>query len=415
MKNSSIIRKFLALVLVMTCILGCTTTALAANTDDPPYGYTYDDAASNRTVYKYFYYNSSKDSYVAKRTFYSSGNTVSFSNGTVVTSSSAGTGYRYNGFNTEGVFYAITSNGELLGIGGNNKVITVLSSGAIELCYNTDDLAVSVKTSSGTKSLSDWKDVSESNNNGNNNNGNGTTTVPTTPSQLNRVEVYTNSAEEMVYDAYQGNTIKVSIILSTNGKHVLNATNGVRLSDILKGVKFMGIDPEYNVYLYETNGTLYRFKFGNWYSAEKIVLGKAFKTYKTDDKGFLSQIVTEDTTYTIKQLTTSDKWKASKTYVVTKDTYATLYTKDTVESHTLMLTNGVLTLDGKEVDDTVSAFGFISETYFCYIRNGRVYKAPISDPTDMKRVCTEASSFKRNDIGLTTTVVLTNGKTTNIA
>ncbi len=410
MKKTSIISKFLTLVLVMTCILGCTTTAFAANTNDPPYGYTYDDAASNRTVYKYFYYNSLKDSYVAKRTFYSSGNTVSFSNGTVVTSSSAGSGYRYNGFNTEGVFYAITSKGELLGIGGNNKVITVLNSGAIELCYNSDDLAVSVKTSSGTKSLSDWKDVSDTDNNTDNQ-----PNLPNNTNKNNRVEVYTNSAEEMVYDAYQGNTLKVSIILSPNGKHILNVTDGVRLSDILKGVKFMGIDPDYNVYLYETNGTLYRFKFGNWYFAEKVSLGSAFKTYKTDENGFISQIVSENETYSIKQLTSSDKWVASKTYVVTKDTYATLYIKNTVESHTLTLTNGVLTLDGKEVNDTVSAFGFISETTFCYIRNGRVYKATISSPTSMKRVCTGASSFRTNDVGLTTTVVLANGKTIKIS
>lgn len=411
MKKSSIISKFLALVLVITCILGCTTTAFAAATSDPPYGYTYDDAASNRTVYKYFYYNSSKDSYVAKRTFYSSGNTVSFSNGTVVTSSSAGSGYRYNGFNTEGVFYAITSNGELLGIGGNNKVITVLSSGAIELCYNTDDLAVSVKTASGTKSLSDWKDVSD---NGNNNTGSQSSN-PSNTNKTSRVEVYANSAEEMVYDAYQGNNLKVSIILSSNGKHILNATDGVRLSDILKGVKFMGIDPDYNVYLYETNGTLYRFKFGNWYFAEKVSLGSTFKTYKTDENGFLSQIVTETESYPIKQLTSSDKWVASKTYVVTKDTYATLYIKNTVESHVLALNNGVLTLDGKEVNDTVSAYGFISETTFCYIRNGRVYKATLSSPTSMHRVCTGASSFRANEVGLITTVVLNNGKTTKIS
>lgn len=411
MKRFSIIRSFIALMLAMTCILGCTATAFAANADNLPYGYTYDDAASGRTVYKYFSYNNSKDSYVAKRTFYSSGNTVCFSNGNVVTNASAGTGYRYNGFSTDGIFYAITSKGELLGIGGNNKVITVLSSGAIELCYNTDDLAVSVSTSSGTKSLSDWKDVSDSGNNNNNNQPN----VPTTPNQYDRVEVYTNSAEEMVYDAYKGNTLKVSIVLSSNGKHILNATEGVRLSDILKGVKFMGIDTDYNVYMYETNGTLYRFKFGNWYSAEKVVLDGAFKTYKTDKNGFISQIVTDKTTYNLKQLTISDKWKASKTYVVTKDTYATLYIKDTVESTTLALANGVLTLNGKEVDDTVSAFGFISDTTFCYIRNGRVYKAPISDSTNTTRICTGASDFRRNDVGLTTTVVLTNGKTTNIA
>ncbi len=409
-KNSSVFRVILAMVLAFSVMLGCTTTAFAADSDNLPYGYTYDDAASGRTVYKYYSYNSSKDSYVAKRTFYSSGNTVSFSNGTAVTTASAGSGYRYNGFSTDGVFYVVTSKGELLKIGNNNKVVTVLTSGANELCYNTDDLAISVSTSSGSKNLSDLKEPSGTDNN--------TTTpvVPSpTPSTNNRVAIYTNSSEEMVYDAYQGNVLKVSIILSSDGKHILNATDGVRLSDILKGVKFMGIDTDYNVYLYETNGTLYRFKYGNWYSAEKIVLDGAFKTYKTDENGFISQLVTDTTTYTLSQLTTSDKWKASKTYVVTKDTYATLYIKDTVESFTLMLTDGVLTLNGIEIDSTVSAFGFISGTHFCYIRNGKVYKAHIAYPTDVSRVCTNAIGFNRNDVGLTTQIVLKNGKTRKIS
>lgn len=409
MKNSSVFRTILALVLAFSCILGCTTTAFAADSDNLPYGYTYDDAASGRTVYKYYSYNSSKDSYVAKRTFYSSGNTVCFSNGTVITSASAGSGYRYNGFNTDGNFYVITTKGELLMIGNNNKVVTVLTSGATELCYNTDDLATSVSTSSGTKNLSDLKEVSGTDNST-------TPVVPTpAPNGTNRVAVYTNSDDEMVYDAYQGNVLKVSIVLSSNGKHILNATDGVRLSDFLKGVKFMGIDTDYNVYLYETNGTLYRFKFGSWYSAEKIVLDGAFKTYKTDDNGFISHFVTDKTTYTVGQLSTSDKWKASKTYVVTKDTYATLYIKDTVESFTLMLTDGVLTLNGIEVDDTVSAFGFISGTHFCYIRNGKVYKAHIAYPTDTSRICTKAAGFNRNDVGLTTKIVLKNGKTRDIS
>lgn len=410
MKKSSI-RTLMALLLILCCLFGCATPAFAASSDTDPYGYTYDDAVSGKTQYKYFSYQKKSDTYVMTRSFYSTGNTVCFSNGTVVTNDSAGPGYRYNGFNTQSVFYAITRDGKLLGIGGNNKVITVLNSGAIELVYNNDELAVSVKTSSGTYDLTNWTetpDISNPTNPG--------TTTPTQPgNKTDRVEIYTNTAGEMVYDAYQAGTLKVSIILSSDGKHILNATDEVRLSDILKGVKFMGIDTSYNVYMYETNGTLYRFKFGNWYSAEKISLGSAFKTFKTDEKGFLSQIVTEKETYTIKQVTTSDKWKASKTYVVTKDVYATLYTKGTVESHTLMLTDDVLTMNGKEVDDRVTAYGFISETEFCYIRSGRVYIAPISDPTYTVRFCTGASDFKRNDVGLVTTVVLTNGKTMSIA
>ncbi len=409
MKKISV-RTFLALLLTLCCLLGCTTTAFAAS-DTDPYGYTYDDAASGKTQYKYFSYDKKSDTYKMTRSFYSTGNTVCFSNGTVVTNDSAGPGYRYNGFNTQSVFYAITRDGKLLGIGGNNKVITVLSSGAIELVYNTDDLAVSVKTSSGTYDLTNWTEAPDTSNPSNP----GTPGTNTPGNKTDRVEIYTNTAGEMVYDAYKGSDLKVSIVLSADGKHILNATNEVRLSDILKGVKFMGIDTSYNVYMYETNGTLYRFTFGNWYSAEKISLGSNLKTFRTDDKGFLSQIVTEKETFTIKQVTVSDKWKATKTYAVTKDVYATLYVKGTVDSYTLMLTDDVLTLNGKEVDDKVSAFGFISATDFCYIRNGRVYIAPISDPTDGRRFCTNASSFKRNDVGLVTSVVLTNGRTTNIA
>lgn len=403
MKKSSI-RAILALVLTFCCILGCTSTAFAANATNEPYGYTYDDAASGCTMYKYYLYDKNQNSYVPFRTFYSRGNTVCFSDGTVVTNVSAGPGYRYNGFNTQGVFYAITSSGALLGIGGNNRVITVLQSGAIELCYNQDELATSVKTTSGTKDLSSWKDVPDKDNGSNVN-------VPGGKKNYDRVEVYTNSVGEMSYDAYKGSSLMVSIVISADGKHILNATNSVRLSDTLKGIKFMGIDTDYNVYMYETNGTLYRFKFGSWFSAEKIMLGSNFKTFKTDDKGFVSTIVTEKETFTINQITTSDKWKASYTYVVTKDTYATLYIKGTVESNTLLLTDGILTLNGSEVDNKVSAFGFISEKEFCYIRNGRVYVAPISDPLNTTRFCTGAESFNRNDVGLTVSVLLTNGRT----
>ena len=214
-----------------------------------------------------------------------------------------------------------------------------------------------------------------------------------------------------MYTAYSASTVKVSITVSSDGLKILNTTNDVRLSDTLKGVKFMGIDSSYNVYMYETNGTLYRFIFGNWYSAEKIVLDGKFKTMRTDENGFLSTIITDKTTYTLKQLTPSTKWEASYTYAVTKDVYATLYTKGSAKSTTLMLTDGILTLNGKEVDDKVTAFGFISESKFCYIRNGKAYTAPISDPTDYHRLCSDAVNFKMNDIGLVTKVVLSTGKT----
>lgn len=411
MKNTSIFSKLVTFLLAACLIFGTCQTAFAADVTNDPYGYTYDDAANGHTMYKYYSYNHKSGSYSATRVFYSEGTSVYIENGKIlVTSSSAGSGSRYNGFGTTGIFYAITSNGGLISLDSNNTVNTILASGAMNLNYNYDDLAESVTTTSGTLNLSTLRPTAPT-----------TPTVPTVPNQPgtiktnNRVEIYTNSAGEMVYTAYSANTVKVSITVSSDGLKILNTTNDVRLSDTLKGVKFMGIDSSYNVYMYETNGTLYRFVFGSWYSAEKIVLDGKFKTMRTDENGFLSTIITDKTTYTLKQLTPSTKWEASYTYAVTKDVYATLYTKGTAKSTTLMLTDGILTLNGMEVDDKVTAFGFISETMFCYIRNGKAYTAPISDPTDYHRLCSDAVSFKMNDVGLVTKVVLSTGKTVETA
>lgn len=410
MKNTSIISKLVTLLLTACIIFGTCQTALAVDMTNAPYGYTYDDAANGHTMYKYYSYNTKSGSYSATRQFYSASTSVYFGNGTLVTSTSAGTGSRYNGFDTNGIFYVITSNGELLSVDSNNTVNTVLTSGASNLNYNYDDLAETVTTTAGTLNLSTLRPTAPT-----------TPTVPTIPNQSetiktnSRVEVYTNSAGEMVYTAYNGTSVKVTIIVSEDGQKILNTTNDVRLSDTLKGVKFMGIDSSYNVYMYETNGTLYRFVFGNWYSAEKIVLDGNFKTMRTDENGFLSTIITDKATYTIKQLTTSTKWEASYTYAVTKDVYATLYTKGSAQSTTLMLTDGNLTLNGKDVDDKITAFGFISETSFCYIRNGKAYIAPISDPTDSRRICSNAVGFKMNNVGLVTQVILSSGKTVKAA
>lgn len=409
MKITSIMSKIVTFMLVACLIFGICQTAFAADVTTDPYGYTYDDAANGHTVYKYYAFTKS-GSYSATRQFYSNSTSVYFGNGTLVSSSSAGSGSRYNGFGTTGIFYVITNNGGMLSVDSNNTVNTVLTSGAINLNYNYDDLAETVTTTSGTLNLSTLCPTTPV-----------TPTVPTTPNQPgngktnSRVEVYTNSAGEMVYTAYNETTVKVSIIVSDDGQKILNTTNNVRLSDTLKGVKFMGIDSSYNVYMYETNGTMYRFVFGSWYSAEKIVLDGNFKTMRTDENGFLSTVITDKATYTINQLTTSTKWEAIYTYAVTKDVYATLYTKGSAKSTTLMLTDGNLTLNGKNVNDKVTAFGFISETSFCYIRNGRAYIASISDPASTRRICSSAVSFKMNDVGLVTTVVLSNGKTVKAA
>lgn len=410
----------MSLALAFCLIIGMCPTAFASSETDP-YGFYYDEASLGRTMYEYYVYDRREDSHIIAKTFYSIGNSVYTGNGDLVTSTSAGSGALYNGFATNGDFYFITSSGSLIRVDSAGRQSVQYSSGAISLSYTSDDLAEIVQTTSGNKYLSNLSGAPSGTpgtpgNNNNNKPG----------SKTSRVEMYTNTSGEMVRDAYELGNLKVSIVVSKDGKSVLNATYGVRLSDTLKGAKFLGFDTSYNVYLYEKNGTLYRFTFGNWYSAECVRLDSKFKTFRTDQNGFISTIITEKSSYTIGQLTdtVNNKWVAKETYAVVKDTYTTLYTKGSVESNTLMWDDGNLYLNGIVVAPKIVAglitsnigdFGFISDKEFCYIRENMVFICSIYDrPEDGWCYCTDAKSLRTNDVGLVSQVVLRNGSILNI-
>lgn len=413
-------KTIMSLALAFCLIIGMCPTAFASSETDP-YGFYYDEASLGRTMYEYYVYDRREDSHIIAKTFYSIGNSVYTGNGDLVTNSSAGSGALYNGFATNGDFYFITSSGSLIRVDSAGRQSVQYSSGAISLSYTSDDLAEIVQTTSGNKYLSNLSGTPSGTpgtpgNNNNNKPG----------SKTSRVEMYTNTSGEMVRDAYELGNLKVSIVVSKDGKSVLNATYGVRLSDTLKGAKFLGFDTSYNVYLYEKNGTLYRFTFGNWYSAECVRLDSKFKTFRTDQNGFISTIITEKSSYTIGQLTdtVNNKWVAKETYAVVKDTYTTLYTKGSVESNTLMWDDGSLYLNGIVVAPRIVAglitsnigdFGFISDKEFCYIRENMVFICSIYDrPEDGWCYCTDAKSLRTNDVGLVNQVVLRNGSILNI-
>ncbi len=413
-------KTIMSLALAFCLIIVMCPTAFASSETDP-YGFYYDEASLGRTMYEYYVYDRREDSHIIAKTFYSIGNSVYTGNGDLVTNSSAGSGALYNGFATNGDFYFITSSGSLIRVDSAGRQSVQYSSGAISLSYTSDDLAEIVQTTSGNKYLSNLSGAPSGTpgtpgNNNNNKPG----------SKTSRVEMYTNTSGEMVRDAYELGNLKVSIVVSKDGKSVLNATYGVRLSDTLKGAKFLGFDTSYNVYLYEKNGTLYRFTFGNWYSAECVRLDSKFKTFRTDQNGFISTIITEKSSYTIGQLTdtVNNKWVAKETYAVVKDTYTTLYTKGSVESNTLMWDDGSLYLNGIVVAPKIVAglitsnigdFGFISDKEFCYIRENMVFICSIYDrPEDGWCYCTDAKSLRTNDVGLVNQVVLRNGSILNI-
>lgn len=400
LKKSTIIRNMLTTVTLIVVLLLIPATPASAKANSP-YGFTYDDTAAGKTIYQYYSYSAKEDSYLASRAFYSKGNYVFTSAGVLVCNTSMASGSRYNGFDAKGNFYIVTRSGSLMQVNAVNKVSILIPNGVSKLGYNSDDLAISVTTSTGVKSLSTLQNIPEKDDDD-------TYNPPVATKQKNRVDIYTNSANEMVYEAYNNGKIKTKIIVKSN-KNVLNSTAKVRLSDTLKGAKFMGFDPSYNVYLYESNGTLYRFKSGSWYSAEKISLSGSYKSFKKDDNGFISKIVTTKNSYTIKQLTTSSKWKANKTYAVKKSGYVTLYIKGSQKSNTLTLKSRKLSLNGKTIASGVSRYGFTASKKIIYLKKGTVYTASISSPKKAKKLCSKAKGFSTNALGLVTKVTLTKG------
>lgn len=390
-KNRTLIMVLIATIF-MTAI--GNTTAFAA-TKNEPYGYTYDDSATYRTVYRYYSWDSKAGAYAPTREFYSKGTYMYTVGGKLILNQTAGSGSKTNGFDKLGNFFIIGNDGSLSKITTSNQMSTVLESGAIRLNYTDQDLAFSVSTNSGSLYLSNLKPAPEVDDDDD-------YTPPTVEKSQNRVEIYTNSAGETVYDGYSANKIKTKIIVSSDGLKVLNATAKVRLTDTLKGAKFIGFDRSYNVYLYE-GGTLYRFKSGKWYSAEKLVLSGQYRTFKKDDDGFISKVVTSKNSYTIKQLTSSGKWKASKTYAVHKKDYVTLYVKGRTSSYTLMLNSGKLKLNGKKIASNVSKYGFIGAKKLIYIKKGVIYSAKLSLPKKATKIC-KGKALKTNSVGLVTKV-----------
>lgn len=386
-----IVKRILTIITITLLLLGISpaNVAFAATNATAPYGFTYDDSVTGRTMYKFFKYDTNKKAHVPAKTNYSIGNWVYTEKGILISKESAGAGSRYNGFDLNGKFYIVTKTGALLLNSSSFSTTEVLKTGAKYLIYNSDDLATTVVTTSGNLRLSDLKKVPEMDP--------GTTPKPT-PKAKNRVEMYTNSANEMVYASYKENTLKTKIVV--NGNKVLNETKGIRLSDTLYGAKFLGFDTSYNVYLYEANH-LYRFKDGSWYTAERLTLSGNYKNFKRNDNGFITEIITKnDVSYPIKTLTSSEKWKASKTYVVSKSDYKTLYTKGSTKSHVLRVSKNKLYFDGKLITTGVTKYGFMSAKKFVFIKNKKAYTAAITSPKKFKVYKKKATKLATNSNGL---------------
>lgn len=401
-------KKAMATIICAIAILCCTTqTTVSAATANMPYSYNWvDDSNGNKHIQFYEY---TKNTYmITRRVIIKNKNVYSYTGELMYTS------VKEAGYSSSGDLYVILSTGNVEKMTYTGKKVSYKVN-AVKLNFDAEDLVTTVLvTGKGNVKLADLASVanptptpspspSPTPANPTPTPANPTPT-PTPSKSKNRVERTATSSGQRI-TAYKDNKSKLKILVA--GSKVLNETASVRLSDTTKGAKFLGIDTSYSVYLYEKNGTLYRFKFGSWYSAETMKLNGSFVSSKNDSNGFLNSITTNKGTYKVSSLNKPSVWKAKKTYAVNKTSYVTLYTKGTTTSKTLNLKNGNLYLNGKKVTNKVTKFGFVNAKKFVLIKSGKVFTANITTPTKLKAVNRKKKgTFKPGKLGLVSTATI---------
>lgn len=404
------VKKVMATIICAIAIMCCTTQATTVSAATKiPYGYTWVDSNTGTKHVQFYEYNKSLNSYqitrrvgIRNKNVYSNSGALLYSN------------VKEAGYSATGDLYVILSTGNVEKLTYAGKKVSYKVN-AVKLNFDTEDLVVTIMvTGKGNVKLADLASVanptptpspspSPTPANPTPTPANPTPT-PTPSKSKNRVERTATSSGQRI-TAYKDNKSKLKILVA--GSKVLNETASVRLSDTTKGAKFLGIDTSYSVYLYETNGTLYRFKFGSWYSAETMKLNGSFVSSKNDSNGFLNSITTNKGTYKVSSLNKPSVWKAKKTYAVNKTSYVTLYTKGTTTSKTLNLKNGNLYLNGKKVTNKVTKFGFVNAKKFVLIKSGKVFTANITTPTKLKAVNRKKKgTFKPGKLGLVSTATI---------
>jgi len=285
--NKKVISVILALVMCTTIF---STVAFAAASTDP-YGYYWWDSVENRLAVDYYKYRTSDRAFYIEDGVEAKNNTI------------YGHGYTRNdlkasdadniAYDRDGTLWYITTGGALMSKGiGTTTWQTMWSSGASRIIRNVDDIGIEVVTTSGTKRLSELRP------DGTNPPSTGTPQAPDTSNGhyvLEKKETTGNMRMYMEY--YQNRQLQYRIYF--RGPNVWVEQANTTISEHCKGAKFMGIDSQGAVYLYELDGTLVKFQNGKWNRCIEITCDGDLKYFSYDRYGFAVSFSTQNGTYNL--------------------------------------------------------------------------------------------------------------------
>lgn len=294
-----------SLVLVLVCLFTFATPTFAASgTKDDPYGYTWIDESSGTWYFQYYNVPNGKKVYSVVDYVYLKGNILYASNSKIISKNVRSMDANPN-LDTKptvafynGNLYFITTNGELCKMTTSTAKTYSKANQELSAKYFTLD-ANALGSKIGTKKLSSMSF-----------NGSyatsSTTPSVTVPNTTNKkgnfilTYAYPGDPLKVCYDAYKDDKLLLSVYCKN--ANVWLETEQLLLSETCVGAKFVGFSHNYHTILYDQDGTVYAFAYGNYKKALPISLGEEIMSYKKDDKGFVESITTSKKTYNLDSL-----------------------------------------------------------------------------------------------------------------
>lgn len=389
--------KLASIMLVLVCMFSFATPAFAAyGVKDDPYGYTYLDESNRNDVWYFQYYSKAGGRvYSAVDYAYLIGNTLYDKDGDVISKKvramdddpsldTKPTVAFYNGY-----LYFITTSGEVCKMTTSTATKFSKYTSTTTAKYFTLDAdglgykVGSTKLSSMSFSGSYSRDTSSSSGN---NNGSGSNNTNKTG---NYVLTYSTPGDPLrvCYDAYKNN--KLIISTACKNANVWVETYQLLLSETCVGAKFVGYSHDYYTILYDQDGTVYAFAYGDYDRALPISLGEEIMSYQKDDKGFIESITTSKKTYNLdKLLDDYDNndfiWMYGNIeYVSNSTSKSTAYDDDNEVVATLKKSSNYLYYNSEKLDNSYKPtyFGITKTGCAVWINNSNTmyYYDPVED------------------------------------
>lgn len=375
--------QLLSFMLIVILMFSFSTTAFAASGSKvDPYGYTWLDETNGTWYFQYYEYDSSDKVYSVVDYAYLKGNKLYDKNSKLISSNiramdddtsleTSPTVAFYKGY-----LYFITNDGDVCRMSSStastySKASDV--SNAKTFTLDADWLGHKV----GSKKLTSMT-FSGSYERGSDSSGN-TGNVTQKKGNYVLTSAFPGDPTKLVYDAYYNDELFISV--HCKNANVWLETEQLLLSETCVGAKFVGYSHDYFTILYDQDGTVYAFAYGDYQKALPISLGEEIMSYKKDSNGFIESITTSKNTYNLDKLLDDYGyddvlWKMDVSYVENSTTKSVAYNESDEALAKVKKSNNYLYFGDTKLKNSYKCtyFGFTEDSNPVWInRNGELY------------------------------------------